>query len=88
MSEKEKGDEFNYDKFEVGFDAMPPRVMVVSIPIAKYADDMEDGAAMLHGKMREAEARAAKLLVDLRMSKKKNGIVTPAVATPPDLRMH
>lgn len=86
MSE-EKRSEFNTEKFEIGFDARPPRVMVVSIPIAKYAEDIEDGMAMLHGKMREAEAKASKILMDLRILKKQSGIVQPANGVPPHLKV-
>lgn len=66
------------EKFEIRLqDANPPRVAFVLIPIAKYAEDKENGMALLHGKIKEAEAHLSRILIQIRSSKIQVGVIGP-----------
>jgi hypothetical protein len=65
------------DKFSIGIDAQPPTAIVITIPIKKWAEDRENGAAMLHGKMREAESICASWLVKLRPRAEQFSVIGP-----------
>lgn len=67
------------EKFEIKLDAEPPRLAWIQVPIGKYGDDLEDGVAMLHGKLREAEARLSRVIMVMRAEKAKKSQITPGV---------
>lgn len=64
-------------KFKIGFDSMDPEVMIIQVPIREWALDYEDGAALLHGKLREAEAVAMRTITEIRKRKLSGGIIAP-----------
>lgn len=78
MSSEEKEPE---EMFEVGFDADPPRFMVIQIPIAKWADDKDNGAALLYGKLREAQALGAQMMQRLRTRKTNLEVIKPGLVS-------
>jgi len=60
---------FNKEDAEIGIFGDPPSVLLVTLPIGKYAEDMKNGNALLYGHLREAQAHAMKVLMDLRKRK-------------------
>jgi len=64
-------------KFQIGFDKENPDVMVIQIPIKKYAEDREDGMAMFYGKMREAEAMGGRVMTQIRQKKAMSSVIGP-----------
>jgi len=67
------------EKFEIRLDGSPAKTAFVCVPIALYADDQENGMALLHGKMREAQAHLAKLIIEIR---KRRVAIQPGVILP------
>lgn len=66
------------DKVTVTLENRPPAILIASFPIEAYADNAEDGVALLHGKLREIEALAMRELVKIRARKAaQNGIIRP-----------
>ncbi len=81
MSEDNKPDEVDQLKFEIGFDSTTdPERMMIQIPIREWALDLEHGAALFHGHMREAEAKGMAVLRMMRQKKQEGGLITPAGA--------
>lgn len=71
-------------KFEIGFDAKDPEIMMIQVPIGVWARDMENGVALLHGKLREAEAIGARVLREKRVKQANAGLIKAA----PTLGVH
>lgn len=68
----------NLEDTEIGIIGDPVQVVVISIPIGKYADDEKDGRALVYGKMREAQAQVMKILIDLQKKKAlTKGLIKP-----------
>lgn len=65
------------DKFGFGFDKNPPSAMVINLPLAKWAADEENGAALLFGKVREVEAKAFQVFRSLQDRNRKIGVLKP-----------
>lgn len=64
------------EKFEIRIDGTPPHTAFVCVPIEAYANDLENGMALLHGKMREAQANISRMIVEIR---KRNQQLKPSV---------
>lgn len=71
-------DGLSREKFDVGFDANPPTVMLISIPLAKLVDDDENGKAILIGKLEGLKQRALSMINMLRERKRAGGLIKPA----------
>lgn len=69
--------EAQQDKFGIAIEGNPIRHIFIQIPIDKWASDFENGAALLHGKIREAETVCFKHLLKLRDLKKSFGVIKP-----------
>jgi len=65
------------EKFEIRLDRAQPRIAFILVPIGKYAENLEDGMALLHGKLKETEARLSRILVEMRQRKIKVGVINP-----------
>lgn len=69
------------DTFSIGVDAQDPEMMMISIPVGKYASMGEDGLDMFYGKMRRAEAVGAKIIREKIVALRgRKGIITPQIA--------
>lgn len=75
-NEKPNGNE-PIEEFSIALDADPPTVVYLSIPVKKYAEDIVNGEAMVHGKLWEAEVRIRKMMQILRTPKLKQGVIMP-----------
>lgn len=75
-------DEKIEEKFEIKLDAEPPKLAWIQIPIKQYAENTEDGVALLHGKLREAEARLARVIMLMRQEQAKRTAIKPGVIGP------
>jgi hypothetical protein len=64
-------------RFDIGFDAQDPELMLIQVPIAAYAANKEDGMALFIGKMREAESIGSKIIREKRLKAAKGGLVKP-----------
>ncbi len=70
--------EFNKEDSEIGIYGDPPEILVLTIPIAKYANDEKNGTALVFGKIREAQAEAMRILNQIRLKKAKtNELIKP-----------
>ena len=69
---------FNKEDSEIGIYGDPPEVLVLTLPIAKYADNERDGMALVFGKIREAQAEAMRIMIQIRQKKKGNGVIKPS----------
>jgi hypothetical protein len=76
--EKEAGEKggFSVEEFEVGFTA--EGVMVVSIPLRKWTEDLALGDVLIVGTFEKAKRIALKNMEIMRAKAKQTGIVTPA----------
>jgi hypothetical protein len=65
------------EEFAIGFDQTDPNMMMVQIPINRYAEEGDDGMDMFYGKMKRVEAIGAKIIREKRIKKAKGGILSP-----------
>lgn len=66
--------------FRIGYDkADDPDVMIFNVPLKRCADDLEEGSAVLRGKLEEAKQIALKIIAAKRERKKINGLVRPPI---------
>lgn len=80
-------DNLNREQCTIG---MSPdgEVIVITIPIKKYANNQEDGAALLFGKFRELEAHARQEFKAILMRKAELGLVRANGAPPLNLKVN
>lgn len=85
MSDKKDG--LNRQDVTIG---MSPdgEVSVLTIPLKKYADNIEDGAALMFGKFRELEAHVRQEFQQIRLRKSQVGLIKSNGAMPPDLKVN
>lgn len=70
-------------EFVAWFDrANDPEMMYVAIPLLRCAENLEDGTALLRGKLEEAKAIALNHIKTKRIQKARNGIQIPGVTAP------
>ena len=65
------------EEFAIGFDQADPNMMMVQIPINRYAEEKEDGLDMFYGKMKRVEVIGAKIIREKWLKKAKSGIISP-----------
>jgi len=65
------------EKFSINVDPGPPMMAIVFLPIQKWIDDRENGAALIHGKLKESEAILLKLMRERRAMKDRGGVIGP-----------
>jgi len=81
------GNGFNKEDSEIGIYGDPPEILVLTLPIGKYANDDANGTALVFGKIREAQAEAMKILIQIRQKKAAtSGLIKPVVNG--DLKVH
>lgn len=64
------------NKFQINIDPGPPLMAYVVLPIGTYIEDKENGVALVHGKLKEAEAHLSRFLIKERQKKM---TITPGV---------
>lgn len=67
-------------QFRIGYDNdKDPQVMVFNVPLQRLAEDLEEGSALLRGKLDEAKQIALNLIKMKRERKKMQGLVRPPI---------
>jgi len=65
----------NYLTFEFGFQDATQQVMIVFIPLQRYADDSMNGTAILRGKLDELKSIALLKIQEMRRKKDTLGVI-------------
>lgn len=71
------GEELNKEEVTIGL-SPDGEVAIITIPIAKYALNDQDGAALIYGKMREIQAHVMQMANQIKIKRaQRNGILRP-----------
>ena len=83
MDGNEKEEDIRETNFTVSTnDQLNPTFMVITIPLKRCADDMDEGSFLIRGGMEEAKAMALTQLRNIRVKKSKmNGIIKPGLVS-------
>jgi hypothetical protein len=71
----------------IGLDPLED-VVVITIPIRKYALDPNDGSALIYGKMRELQAHVMQMANEIRRKKAQAGLMKVNGQLPPNLKVN
>lgn len=61
--------ELRINQVTVGFMDDTKEVCVITLPVKRYVDDIEDGGALLHGHIYEIEVMVRKAINEIRVKK-------------------
>lgn len=75
------GTELNKDDYEIGFDGPGGDIMIVTIPLRKWSEDLRHGDILASGVFNKAERVALKNMNLMRNIKKQAGVIVPGNGT-------